>query len=99
MENTDLVDIYRYLNPDSLTYNWSQKRPTKVFCRLDYFLISQSLVDNVSSSKIIPGFKTDHSVVTLDLSMDKTPRGRGYWKLLIVVIYQIRILYKRLNKQ
>ena len=81
MENTDLVDIYRYLNPDSLTYTWSQKRPTRVFCRLDFFLISQSLVDNVSSSKIIPGFKTDHSVVTLDLSMDKTPRGRGYWKL------------------
>ena len=63
MNNTDLIDIWRHMHPDSLTYTWSQKRPTRVFCRLDFFLISTSLVDDIVSSKIVPGFRSDHSAV------------------------------------
>ena len=81
MNNTDLIDIWRHMHPDSLTYTWSQKRPTRVFCRLDFFLISTSLVDDIVSSKIVPGFRSDHSAVILEIKLNKTIRGRGYWKL------------------
>ena len=35
----DLVDIWRYNNPNAWTFSWRQPNPL-VQCRLDYFLIS-----------------------------------------------------------
>ena len=36
---------------------------------------------NVASADILPGFKTDHSLITLNISLQSNPRGRGFWKL------------------
>ena len=79
-ENLDLVDAWRVLNPDARRYTWRQTQPA-VHCRLDFFLISQSFLGNVTSTDILPGFKTDHSMVTLKVSLHSNPRGPGFWKL------------------
>ena len=63
----DLIDIWRIKNPGVKSFTWSQQRQ-KIFCRLDYWLISNNLHDCVKSVKIIPAIKTDHSAICLELS-------------------------------
>ena len=81
MESTDLIDAWRTQHPNDLKYTWSCTKPTKIFCRLDYFFISQSLFDKVKSTKIVPGYKTDHSAVLLNIELNQITRGKGYWKM------------------
>jgi len=79
-ENLDLSDIWRILNPETKRYTWRQ-RLADIHCRLDFFLISQTSICNITQADIIPGFKTDHSMITLSLSLHSNPRGIGFWKL------------------
>ena len=81
MECTDLVDVWRHQHPDEQKFTWSRTRPTKIFCRLDFFLASNGICDRIKSSSITPGFNSDHSVVTVNIELNQTPRGKGYWKL------------------
>ena len=37
MEETELVDIWRFQHPDSRKYTWCRRNPSPVFCRLDFF--------------------------------------------------------------
>ena len=60
----DLHDIWRIKNPTMRSYTWSQSEPL-IFSRLDYWLTSNSLSDNVSSVDIIPSIKTDHSAIVM----------------------------------
>ena len=77
----DLIDIWRIKNPGVKSFTWSQQRQ-KIFCRLDYWLISNNLHDCVKSVKIIPVIKTDHSAICLELSfLDEDAPGPGYWKM------------------
>lgn len=66
------VDVYRLLYPERVEYTWwtyrLNARSRNVGWRLDYFLISQSLVDRVKDVIIhteVPG--SDHCPVTLIL--------------------------------
>ena len=81
MDSTDLVDAWRTQHPNDLKYTWSRSKPTKIFCRLDYFLVSQSLFDKVKSSSIVPGYNSDHSAVLLNIELNRIIRGKGYWKM------------------
>ena len=76
----DLIDIWRTKNPETKSYTWSQNLPM-VFCRLDYWLISNSLQDFVKSTNIIPAIKTDHAAIDLVLSdIGNEAKGPGFWK-------------------
>ena len=76
----DLVDAWRVSNPDILRYTWRRRRP-EIYCRLDFFLVSRSLMCNVTHTDILAGFKTDHSMVTIQVALHTNPRGPGFWKL------------------
>ena len=53
-----------------------------VFCRLDYWLISNSLYDSVTGTDIIPPIKTDHSAILLEFCNNANDiMGPGYWKM------------------
>ena len=43
--------------------------------------VLQSLTCNVTNSDIIAGFKTDHSLITIKLSLHSNRRSPGFWKL------------------
>ena len=76
----DLTDIWRYKNPNEHRFTWRQRNPL-IQCRLDYFLISHNLVDNVTRTEISPGIRTDHSAISLVISLHKDPvKGHGHWK-------------------
>ena len=74
----DLVDIWRLRNPGLRRYTW---RRNKQASRIDFFLISFALVGTVSQTKILDRFRSDHALITLQLTTSESPRGRGYWKL------------------
>ena len=80
MENADLVDFWRILNPDTKWYTWRRKNPN-IQCRLDFFLISCSLCTDILEAYILPGYKSDHSLITLTINAHVNPRGPGFWKL------------------
>ena len=73
-EKLDLVDVWRILHPDTSRFTWRQPHP-KVHCRLDFFLVSQSTVNITTLADIVPGYKTDHSMTTLCLSLHSNLRG------------------------
>jgi hypothetical protein len=80
VENFDLVDIWRSRNPTLHRYTWHQRHPL-VQCRLDYFLVSNSLENQTCNTSICPGYKTDHSLITLEIQLYDAKRGPSYWKL------------------
>ena len=81
MDDFNLIDIWRVKNPTKRRYTWRQQNPL-VQCRLDYFLISESLHDNTQNVDILPAFRSDPSGISLLLKGDnEEKRGRGYWKL------------------
>ena len=82
----DLVDIWRIKNPQLKSYTWSQKSP-EVFCRLDYWLISNNLQDFVKSTDIIPAIKTDHAAIDLVIAdIESNVKGPGFWKMNVSLL-------------
>ena len=77
----DLVGIWRIKNPDTRGFTWSQKSPI-IFCRLDYWLISNNLNDLVKSCDIIPAIRTDHDAISIEiLEPENEQKGPVYWKM------------------
>ena len=75
-----LVDAWRALNPDKKVYTWTRSKPKFTGSRIDFFLINYGLMHQVQSN-IVPACSTDHSLVTLSISIDKIKRGKGNWKM------------------
>ena len=78
-DNDNLVDPWRLQHPTLRRYTWRQPTPLKQ-SRLDFFLISEELTTFLSSSNIVPGYRTDHSLISLDLDLSSIKRGKGFWK-------------------
>ena len=79
IQQYNLIDIWRELHPDERKYTWQKYNENKQ-SRLDYFLISASLLPFVQNASIIPGFCSDHSGIELEIDFSKFVRGRGFWK-------------------
>ena len=76
-----LHDIWRIKNPTTLSFTWSKNSPF-IFCRLDYWLISDSLHDLVTQVDIVASIKTDHSAIIFELKeIEENCKGPGFWKL------------------
>ena len=80
VENSNLKDIWRTFHPDKEGYTWRRMKPNRVCVHLDYFFVSDSLMQMIINSEIMPGFRTDHSIVVMKISIDFPKRGPGYWK-------------------
>ena len=74
-----LIDVWRELNIEKFQYTWRRKNPVKQ-ARLDFFLISETLFTDVDEANILPGYKTDHSIIILSLDFGNfkksTPTGK-----------------------
>lgn len=82
MRQYELNDIWRIKNPQRSRYTWRQANPL-IQCRLDFWLLSDTLLDNISNTDIIPAIRSDHSAITLhieDLKSSTTNRP-SLWKL------------------
>ena len=75
----NLIDPWRELNLETNQFTWRKKNSTKQ-ARLDFFLISETLFMEVTNTKILPGFRTDHSQILLQFDFGKFVKGKSYWK-------------------
>ena len=74
-----LIDPFRENYPTKKKFTWRKKSPCKQ-ARLDYFLISENMRQFVKKSEIESGYRSDHSVVILELNFTNFKQGRSYWK-------------------
>ena len=88
LQNNDINDIWRILNPSNRQYTWHSNSKPTIFCRLDYFLVSSNLVNMITQCKITTGFRSDHSLVYFNLLIDTQSRGPGFFKLNNSVILE-----------
>ena len=79
IKENNLFDTFRELHPSLKRYTWRRKNPFKQ-SRLDFFLVTENLINLVKTSKIETGYKSDHSIVTLSLTMNTFEHGKGLWK-------------------
>ena len=80
MKQFDLIDIWRDTYPKLKNFTWYRKNPSKA-ARLDYFIITPSILNIYSSSYIMPKYRSDHCKIGLSIFQDKSERGKGVWKL------------------
>jgi len=72
LNKTDMIDTFRYLNPEKIKYSyWSYKRNSRANgtgWRIDYFLVSKKLIKKISRSDILDDIMgSDHAPVILEL--------------------------------
>lgn len=66
------VDTFRYFNPDKEQYSWwsymGQARSKNIGWRIDYFVVSKSIIDKVSNAMIYDQVQgSDHCPIRLDV--------------------------------
>ena len=76
----DLTDIWKVRNPDERRFSWRQKNPV-IHRRLDFWLLSSSLQEDVESVEIVPAIKSDHSAITLRFvnGIEDERHGPSFW--------------------
>ena len=82
MENYNLIDIFRLINPDVKRFTRREmSRCGLVQSRLDYWLISNHILYDFNSQNVLPGMRSDHSIVELELNIQNShQKGRGFFK-------------------
>ena len=75
----NLMDCWRESHLENKEFTWFRRNPVKK-ARLDFFLISENLFTDMEESKILPGYRTDHSMIYLSFKFGKFKKGNSYWK-------------------
>ena len=79
IENMDLKDVFREIYPEKKRYSWRKETPIKQ-ARLDFFLVSESLIPSTVSVKYENSYRSDHSPALLSLKINNFVKGTGFWK-------------------
>ena len=58
-----------------------EKKKAGHLLSIRFFLISSGLSTICIQADVLPGYRTDHSLITIDLDNKTNPRGPGFWKL------------------
>ena len=84
-EELNIVDPYREVYEDLKKFTWRKKNPIKQ-ARLDFFLISETLMHSVDDLEILPSYRSDHSTVVLSLEINDFVKGKGLWKFNVSLL-------------
>ena len=78
----NLIDIWRESNALKRQYTWKKKLTNGELqaARLDFFLVSETLLQYTYEEKISAGYRSDHSIVSMNIRFNKGLKGRGFWK-------------------
>ena len=93
VDDLDLVDIWRLKHPQKKRFTRHEKtRYGLAQSRIDFFLISCHLEFATISTDILPSIKSDHSLLSLNLSVFKQQKGRGLWKMNVSLLQDTNYL-------
>ena len=68
------------MHPNESLFTWHNKS-LNIHCRLDYFLVSTGIIDQIKECKITRGSFSDHAAVSFSfLSKDYEKRRPGFFK-------------------
>ena len=79
MTDLNLSHIYRGLNQTCTRYTWRKGNPLKLG-RLDFFLITNTMADLIKECDIKAGYRSSHSITTIDVLLNNFFQGKGTWK-------------------
>ena len=79
MNNLVLADIWREINPEVRRFTWRRPNPLQQ-SRLDFFLVSENLLSYTKDADILTGYRTDHSLISLELEFKKKSKQKTFWK-------------------
>ncbi|MCU7801457.1 MAG: endonuclease/exonuclease/phosphatase family protein, partial [gamma proteobacterium symbiont of Lucinoma myriamae] len=79
IEIRNLKDPFRLLSPLQRRYTWRRKNPLQQ-ARLDFFLVSDDIQQNVIRCNIGISYRSDHSMVTLEINFFDIKKGKSLWK-------------------
>ena len=99
-ENYKLHDPFREAFPSFKRYTWRKRSPLKQ-ARLDYFLLSEAMHSSVNKSSIEGSYRSDHSMITLELSFTQFKKGKPLWKhnnSLLHDIENIKIINDKIDE-
>ncbi len=70
LKETGMIDTYRHLNPEGRKYSWhfSWSRKSGLGCRLDFCLISKTLINSLAKADIICHEGSDHMPILVELT-------------------------------
>lgn len=74
-----LLDPFRENYPTQKKFTWKRRNPCKQ-ARLDFFLISENLMQFVKSTTIDSSYRSDHSIVILEFNFTNFSHGKSFWK-------------------
>lgn len=86
IENNNYIDPFRQLHENIRRYSWRKKTPLKQ-SRLDFFLISQTLLSGLEKCNIESSYRSDHSMISLSIVFNDFKKGRGLWKFNNSLLY------------
>uniref|UniRef100_A0A3B5R4M7 Reverse transcriptase domain-containing protein n=1 Tax=Xiphophorus maculatus TaxID=8083 RepID=A0A3B5R4M7_XIPMA len=96
IQKFNLIDIWREKNPVSRAYTWSNK-PRSLMSRIDYWLVSDCLLKNNITPRILTTPLTDHKAISLIASFcpNITPTFKSsYWKLNNSILKNVLVIDK-----
>ena len=79
MAQQALKDSFRINNPKLEKFKRIQHRP-RTATRIDYTLIVDVMLNNITACDILPGILSDRSMLWDEISIAATLRGKGYSK-------------------
>ena len=80
LNTNNMIDIWRLQNPDRKRFTWRTDRPCKC-SRLDYFVVSESILAMNPNSDILNAYRSDHNIIELSILKSTQTRGKGLWKM------------------
>ena len=79
MAELGLKDAWREQHPGEWRYTWGTDKLRKR-SRLDFFLISEDVLNMTESTNIESGYRTDHSLIEIEILKCPSKPGPGIWK-------------------
>ncbi len=84
-----LSDAFRILHPHTRRYTWHSRGKSS---RLDYFFLSDHLLNELMFFNIIPGLHSDHSILNIKIGNSYKNRGKGLWKFNTTLLHDENML-------
>ena len=101
MNELNLYDVWREENLEEKLFTWKRKLEVDKIQmgRLDFFLLSENVLKYSCSENIVPGYRTDHSLIELTLNFkEQEGKGGSFWKFNNSLLFNNKFIQEAKEK-